>query len=151
MLLGKSTVRRFRIWVILPIRTNHAKHDTWKTSKNNIYYIQWLWRNDKRSVSDIHLPYIFPMRWGAKELLGVSQPSNRFITSFITSLITSHCSMHASLPPSVHPSIDPCIQRSIPKTHRGSLTRRKAARTAAVFPSDVDQTGTRTQRQRGGS
>ena len=38
--------------------------------------IQWLGWSVKRSVWGIHLPHIFPLQWGAKELLRVSQPSN---------------------------------------------------------------------------
>ena len=41
-----------------------------------LYYYPVIGR-ELRSVWGIHIPYIFPIKWGAKELLRVSEPSNR--------------------------------------------------------------------------
>ena len=43
------------------------------------FAIQWL--GGSQGARGIHIPYIFPIRWGAKELLRVSQPSNSLLFS----------------------------------------------------------------------
>ena len=37
-----------------------------------VFAIQWLPGRDTRSICGTHIPYIFPVCWGAKELLRVS-------------------------------------------------------------------------------
>ena len=56
-------------------RENALKKSSWYLSGTNGHMYGFSGTN----ASLGHIPYIFPIRWGAKELLRVSEPSNRLV------------------------------------------------------------------------
>ena len=73
---------------MLPLRLDLVQRHAWT---GMTWWFMGIWRNDEEmvetlcypvvnggsdSVWGIHIPYIFPIEWGAKELIRVSQPSN---------------------------------------------------------------------------